>query len=222
MQSPKLHTAVTQDGSLTLFNEDLGTHYHSVHGALQESLHIFIENGLKELTHLPLVHILEIGFGTGLNALLSFLKKGKNKNIEYTTLELYHISTKLIHKLKKSYTNEDLFESLHNSPWDIATKWQPDFTLTKRHISLTKFSSSERFDLCYFDAFDPEVQPELWTEFLFQKIYNLMSEGGLLLTYCAKGEVKRAMRKAGFSVQRLQGPPGKRHIIKAIKPNHAS
>lgn len=222
MQSPKLHTVVTKDGSLTVFNEDLGTHYHSVHGALQESLHIFIENGLKELTHLPVVRILEIGFGTGLNALLSFLKKGNKQNIEYTTLELYPISTELIHQLKKSYIHEDLFESLHNSPWEIATKWQPDFTLIKKQISLTEFSSSDRFDLCYYDAFDPGVQPELWTEFLFQKIYSLMSEGGLLLTYCAKGEVKRAMRKAGFTVQRLQGPPGKRHIIKAIKPNHAS
>lgn len=213
---------VTKDGSLTLFNEDLGTHYHSVHGALQESLHIFIGNGLKELTDLPLVRILEIGFGTGLNALLSFLNKGNIQNIEYTSLELYPIPTELIHQLKKSYTNEELFESLHSAPWDITTKWQPDFTLTKRQISLTDFSSTERFNLCYFDAFDPEVQPELWTEFLFQKIYNLMSEGGLLLTYCAKGEVKRAMRKAGFIVQRLQGPPGKRHIIKAIKPTHAS
>lgn len=134
MQSPKLHTVVTNDGSLTVFNEDLGTHYHSVHGALQESLHIFIENGLKELTHLPVVRILEIGFGTGLNALLSFLKKGNNQNIKYTSLELYPISTELIHKLKKSYIHEDLFESLHNSPWDIATKWQTDLKLTNRHI----------------------------------------------------------------------------------------
>lgn len=222
MQSPKLHAVVTKDGSLTLFNEDLGAHYHSLHGALQESLHIFIGNGLKELTHLPQVRILEIGFGTGLNALLSLLNKSKSQIIEYTSLELYPISTKLIHQLKKSYADEQLFESLHNSPWDIATKWQPDFMLTKRHISLTEFSSSEEFDLCYFDAFDPKVQPELWTEQLFEKIYNLMSEGGILLTYCARGEVKRAMRKAGFTVQRLPGPPGKRHIIKAIKTKHAS
>ena len=134
MQSQKLHTVVTKDGSLTVFNEDLGTHYHSVHGALQESLHIFIENGLKELTHLPVVRILEIGFGTGLNTLLSFLKKGNNKNIEYTSLELYTISTKLIHQIKKSYIHEELFESLHNSLWYIATKCQPDLKLTNRHI----------------------------------------------------------------------------------------
>ncbi len=134
MKSQKLQAVVTPNGSLTVFKEDLGTLYHSVHGARQESLFIFIRNGLKKLTHLPLIHILEIGFETGLNAILSFLKKVNDKIIEYILLELYQLSTELIHKIKKQYIHEDLFESLHNSPWDIATKWQPDFKLTNRHI----------------------------------------------------------------------------------------
>lgn len=207
----------TADGSLTLFHEQLGAHYHSVHGAVQESMHIFIRNGLEQLSHLPEINLLEMGFGTGLNVWLTGKNKPTSQIIKYTSLDTYVLDTKVVHELKKSYSDDSTFEQIHSAKWDKQTPIAPDFILTKKHISLTEYIPDSNFHLCYFDAFAPEVQPELWTPAIFEKLYQCLYPGGLLLTYCAKGEVKRALRSCGFTVQRLAGPPGKRHIIRAVK-----
>ena len=213
----EVRPVITADGSLTLFHEQLGAHYHSVHGALQESMHIFIRNGFEQLQHLHEINVLEMGFGTGLNAWLTAKKKPDLQVINYTSLDTYKLQPEVISELKKSYMGNDIFEKIHSANWNEATPVTSRFTLTKKLISLTEYTPDTNFHLCYFDAFSPEIQPELWTSDIFDKIYRCMYPGGLLLTYCAKGEVKRALRSCGFTVQRLPGPPGKRHIIRAVK-----
>ena len=236
---PKIE--ITADGSHTLFSEMAGQTYHSSHGAIQESQYIFIDMGLKKaqldvcLDQQDIVEaekeatlaILEIGFGTGLNALLSAKFAFENRiKIDYTTIELYPLEVDVYKELNygKLLENEKLFLNLH------ATEWNSDFVEVTPSFSIRKYKrdildvlNKFEIDICgydvvYFDPFSPEAQPELWTESVFVNIYRLMNSGGVLTTYCAKGDVRRAMLAAGFKVEKLQGPPGKRHILRAIKP----
>lgn len=216
----------TEDGSHSLFVQELNEHYHSTHGAIQESRHVFIEAGLKYVVQqnpLKPVHILEIGFGTGLNALLTLVEAEKlNVNVHYTALEAFPVEPALVAQL--NYANQlnentdtatQLFHQLHEAPWEQDVQISAHFTLHKIKNTLQDVALTDSvFNLIYFDAFGPPVQPEMWTEAIFQKIADAMEKGGILVTYCAKGEVKRNMKKAGFGIERLQGPPGKREMTR--------
>lgn len=211
----------TADGSHTLFAEHTGEHYHSVNGAVQESRHIFIENALNQTAKND-IHILEIGFGTGLNAFLTLLEAGKTgKDIHYYTIELYPLPAQAACALNypemlNAERRKD-FEHLHHAGWNKAEEISPCFTLYKIHSDFTQYNFSEKFDVIYFDAFSPEKQPEMWSNTMFEKMYNAAANHAVLTTYCAKGAVRRAMQQAGFAVERLPGPPGKREMLRAVK-----
>ena len=211
---------ITKDGSSTLYSEQFDEHYHSVHGALQESMHVFIESGLHALpAEKSRVSILEMGLGTGLNALLTYLHKG-NREVRYMALEAYPISAKMVDTL--NYTEETgqrdaahVFRKIHEMPWESWQNLGPDFDLFKHQTKLEAFSPKNRFDLVYFDAFAPNTQPELWTAEIFSKIYEILNPDAILVTYSAKGSVRRAMQSAGFTVEKIPGPPGKREMLRA-------
>jgi tRNA U34 5-methylaminomethyl-2-thiouridine-forming methyltransferase MnmC len=212
---------VTEDGSHTLFVPGIDECYHSTHGAIQESRHIFIEAGLKQCLKKE-ISVLEIGFGTGLNAFLTLLEsERRGKKVRYTSLELYPVEVEKA--LMLNYPNElapdkkDLFEKLHSSPWNDETEITPGFLLNKIKTDFTGFVFENNFDVVYFDAFSPEKQPEMWSKVLFERIFTHCNSGAILTTYCAKGIVRRAMQEAGFMVERLQGPPGKREILRGLR-----
>lgn len=222
----------TSDGSHSLFVPELNETYHSRHGAIQESKHVFIEAGLKseEVKTLPKskpTHILEIGFGTGLNAFLTYLEANTNtikSPIHYTSLEAYPIDFELATQLnypKLLNTNEydtQSFKIMHDCPWEKVVAITSNFHLTKLQQKLEEANLPDNhFHLVYYDAFAPEKQAELWTEDIFTKIYACMQPKGVLTTYCAKGVVKRTLKKVGFEVVALPGPSGKREMTKVIK-----
>lgn len=214
---------ITSDGSRTLYVPELDEHYHSVKGALTESQHIFIEMGLK---HHPssINHILEIGFGTGLNAFLTLLAaEGIRKQIHYTGIELFPLQEDklcelLYPEIIAPERSEDYYR-LHRSAWDREETITPFFTLYKIKGDFTRFRFQENaFDIIYFDAFAPEKQPEMWSQDLFDALYRSLKPNGILTTYCAKGTVRRMLQTAGFKVERLPGPPeGKREILRGNK-----
>lgn len=218
----------TEDGSATLFVPELNEHYHSVKGARTESQHIFIDMGLKASTAIQ-PHILEIGFGTGLNALLTLETAEQEKRpVHYTGIELYPLSWEEVDIL--NYSDNPLFKELHTTSWNKDVNITPCFTLHKIKGDVNRVISDKQlavigeppanysFDLVYFDAFAPEKQPELWREELFRNIYSCMNYNGILTTYCAKGVIRRLLQAVGFTVERLPGPPGgKREILRATK-----
>lgn len=213
----------TLDGSNTLYVPSLDEYYHSVNGAKQESLHVYINAGLAECKN-DSVKVLEIGFGTGLNTYLSLLYAGhSNKNIDYTALELYPLNSEVISKLnyteKDTFSDQALFEKLHNVLWNKKEGITDFFSLTKLQCDLTKldFNFDHKFDIIYFDAFAPEKQPEMWTPKIFDFLYSYTSQDGILTTYCAKGLVRRMLQSSGYKVERLAGPPGKREMLRAQK-----
>jgi tRNA U34 5-methylaminomethyl-2-thiouridine-forming methyltransferase MnmC len=216
----KIEIKLSSDGSSTLYRPDLDEHYHSINGAIQESMHVFISTGLKQLAVSPL-HVLEVGFGTGLNALLTFVHKQEGI-VFYHALEKYPLTKQITDSV--NYPNlitekntEEVFFAMHQADWDCENAISDDFYLTKLKMDLLDFNASEIYDLVYFDAFAPEKQPDLWTEDVFIMLYRAMKMGAVLTTYCAKGVVRRAMQSAGFVVERLPGPPGKREILRAVK-----
>ena len=230
---------VTEDGSHTLFSEMAGQTYHSSHGAVQESRHIFIsqlsiksqqlEVSEQELIEKSSLSVLEIGFGTGLNALLTAQWASESGvNVEYTTIELYPLGVEVYRELNygRLLGDEGLFLQLHKAYWDAGVVGVTEnFTIRKCKSDIVEWLRNAQctmhnvqlFDVVFFDAFSPDAQPELWTEEVFRNVYALMKTGGVLMTYCAKGDVRRAMLAAGFKVEKLQGPPRKRHILKAGK-----
>ncbi len=216
----KVELKLSGDGSHTLYVPELDEHYHSVFGARTESIHVFIKSGLN-FVEKQKIKILEIGFGTGLNALLTAINKG-NKNIEYHSLEKYPLNSDLEDSLvlspDQTETETTLFKNIHHAPWNKQIEIIPGFTLLKIEADLLKHDFNGKYDLIYFDAFGPDVQPELWTEDVFRGLFNTMNSKGILTTYSAKGAVRRAMLSAGFNVERLPGPPGKREMLRAAKP----
>lgn len=218
----------TEDGSATLFVPELNEHYHSVKGARTESQHIFIDMGLKASTAIQ-PHILEIGFGTGLNALLTLETAEQEKRpVHYTGIELYPLSWEEVDIL--NYSDNPLFKELHTASWNKDVNITPCFTLHKIKGDVNRVISDKQlavigeppanysFDLVYFDAFAPEKQSEMWSEELFRNIYACMNDNGILTTYCAKGVIRRLLQAVGFTVERLPGPPGgKREILRATK-----
>jgi len=212
---------LTSDGSHTLYIPSLDEHYHSVNGAIQESLHVFVKTGLQHCDK-DSVNLLEIGFGTGLNAFLTYLN-AQDKHIDYTGIELYPLGTEIINKLnyteKENTAQQKIYKDLHSAEWNKEVKISPGFSLTKREadFSLLDINFGKTFDLIYFDAFAPDKQPEMWTQDIFDFLYEITNPGGILTTYCAKGIVRRIMQHSGYTVERLPGPPGKREILRAVK-----
>lgn len=218
---------VTADGSTTLFDSVSGEHYHSMNGAITESMHVFIENGLKPamLRHQKL-KVLEYGFGTGLNALLTFQHLQKlDVPCEYTTLEAFPLNEYEIRQLnfwqKEPLSDlETIFLRMHDCDWNSFVQIDINFSIRKLQLDFRNFNpESLTYNLVYFDAFSPSSQAELWTTHIFEKIYKSLDNNGIFVTYSASGLVKRALREAGFRVKRLPGPPGKRHMLFATKEN---
>ncbi|RYF84359.1 MAG: SAM-dependent methyltransferase [Chitinophagaceae bacterium] len=216
----------TADGSPTLFVPELNEHYHSVHGALQESKHVFIEAGLRPFLQrgIPEIQVLEVGFGTGLNAILTLAEAEKTgANIHFQTIEAYPLPAGITDALNlNSVLQNELpasnFALLHSINWEEKTGITPHFSITKQHCPLQEANlPAAAYHVIYFDAFAPEKQPELWQEDIFKKLYLCLQPGGAFVTYCAKGTVKRQLRAVGFLVESLPGPPGKREMIRASR-----
>jgi len=217
----KREIKLTEDGSHTIFIPELNEHYHSTHGAIQEAIHVYINAGLRFSDKNP-IRILEIGFGTGLNAYLSLVEAETRKRlIEYHSIERYPVEEDQLKVLNYpqqiDFKNTDLFNKLHQVKWNQTCQISDYFSLKKIEGDLKKIALEDKYDLIYFDAFAPDIQPELWHEDIFKKIYNCSNTDAILVTYCSKGIVKRALRASGFEVKRLAGPPGKHHILRASK-----
>jgi tRNA U34 5-methylaminomethyl-2-thiouridine-forming methyltransferase MnmC len=207
----------TKDNSDTLYHTELDEHYHSIKGAISESMHVFINAGLKFCQKTKL-KILEIGFGTGLNLLLTLHEnKLLKKHIYYETIDKYPLQEEIYNKLNYHSTHNELFLKIHSLPWDTEIRLTHQITVKKVKADLTDYHSNATFDLLYFDAFSPEKQKELWSENIFRKLYAISSKNAVLVTYSSKGTVKQALRNVGYTVQRLKGPSGKRHMIRAVK-----
>jgi tRNA U34 5-methylaminomethyl-2-thiouridine-forming methyltransferase MnmC len=226
---------ITKDGSHTISIPGMNVTYHSHHGAIQESIHVFINAGLKYFldNRTPeKLHIFEMGFGTGLNALLTLIEaEQRNIPIQYTAIELFPVTTDEASALNycDQLNRNDLlsrFEHLHFCDWEIDISISPSFTIHKLKDSMLNFNTSPLLpgspptggqNLVFFDAFAPAAQPELWTKEIFEKLFSMLLPGGILVTYCSKGEVRRAMQAVGFVVEKIAGPPGKREMVRAIK-----
>ncbi|MEO0572300.1 MAG: tRNA (5-methylaminomethyl-2-thiouridine)(34)-methyltransferase MnmD [Bacteroidota bacterium] len=213
----------TADGSTTIQLEGWNEQYHSKHGAIQEAYHVFLKQGLFTLKPSK-ISILEMGFGTGLNALITYSEARKRTLfIDYTGVEAFPVSKNELSQL--NYVTElgepqlkSVFQRFHGSPWGEEYVLSPFFTLQKLKIDFFQVVEMDRFHVIYFDAFGPRVQPELWTMELFQKMYVALKRKGVLVTYSAKGSVRRNLQNVGFTVERLPGPPGKREMLRAFKP----
>lgn len=211
----------TEDGSHTILVPEIDEHYHSVHGAIQESEHIFIKSGLEFCSADP-VHILEIGFGTGLNVLLTALSTQESgKKVFYTSIEKYPLDRTITRLLNypdmTGKGGPELFDRIHSARWDIEEEIYPGFILKKIKEDLLVLKLSGSYDLVYYDAFSPEKQPEMWSAKVLSMISDVTAGGGIVVTYCVRGEIKRSFANSGFHIDLLPGPPGKRHIMRAVK-----
>ena len=225
----KREIITTADGSKTIHIPEWNEQYHSKHGAIQEARHVFLKTGLSHFTDAfpeqKEIAILEMGFGTGLNALLTFFEAKKNAlSINYVGVEAYPISAEEIKAMEyagqlEEASAQEIYDKLHHIPWEEETAISDTFQLTKRKQNFEEIEDRGDFDLVFFDAFGPRVQPDLWTENIFSKMYAALKPGGVLTTYCAQGAARRAMQAVGFKVERLPGPPGKREMLRASKVN---
>ncbi|HUM51415.1 MAG TPA: tRNA (5-methylaminomethyl-2-thiouridine)(34)-methyltransferase MnmD [Chitinophagales bacterium] len=220
----ELKIVATNDGSASVFSEKFNQQYHSLHGAIQESMHVFINAGLHfKIKSLNEISILEIGFGTGLNALLTLNEAIKsNTKINFTTIEKYPLDNDIIERLNYGFiismdNSSALLNQMHACEWNSLTLISNEFYLKKVKLDFENIDFINEFDIIYFDAFAPNAQPELWTISMFEKMYNALKTNGILVTYCAKGEVKRNLKVAGFQIESLPGPVGKREMTRAIK-----
>lgn len=212
----------TKDGSKTLHMPEHNEQYHSIHGAINEAEHVFIKNGLRECEQDKLT-IFEMGFGTALNAFMTYLESKKtSQNVRYYTIENNPLPLKLVESLEypdilNARNEESIFSLLHTSEWNALTTITPTFELYKISDDIQKLTLDDKVDLVYYDAFGPRVQADLWTERIFSVISAVMKPESILVTYCAKGEVKRILKRLGFVVETLTGPPGKREMVRAKK-----
>lgn len=218
----KREIIVTSDGSTSIHLPDWEESYHSKHGAIQEAKHVFIKNGLSFFKGQS-VSILEIGFGTGLNAFITFLESQLlNHMVDYVGVEGFPISSQEV--LQMNYVNQlnatdfkAVFELFHLCKWEENVTISNHFRLTKRNQLFNEIDDINQFDLIYFDAFGYRVQPELWSLEIFTKMYTALKSGGILVTYACRGPIKRAMIEAGFEIEKLDGPPGKREMLRGRK-----
>ena len=212
----------THDGSTTIHIEQWDECYHSKFGAIQEAQHVFIKNGLS-LFENKTISILEIGFGTGLNTFITFLESQKlNQSIDYVGVEAYPVLPEEVLLMNyvpelKAENERGVFDKMHECNWEEVVFLRNDFVFTKRNQFFQDIDDLEKFDLIYFDAFGYRVQPELWSTAIFQKMYKALKPNGILVTYAARGVIKRSMVEVGFTVEKLAGPPGKREMFRASK-----
>ncbi len=220
----KKELIITDDGSHSYFVPEVGENYHSSYGAIQESRHIFIESGLCNINRKE-IRIFEMGFGSGLNALLAWdYTRSKNIKLEYESIELFPISPQeasLINYPDKLNIRRDDFAALHECEWDKWHEISSGFTFIKKHIDLLTYIKGDlptkAFDMVFFDAFSPEAQPELWKTPIFKFLFEAMNPDGILTSYSVRGEFRRSLLSVGFRVEKVPGPPGKRHITRAFK-----
>lgn len=219
----KREVFITADGSTSIHLPEINEQYHSKHGAIQEAYHVFIKYGLDTFENQSNIQILEIGLGTGLNCFITYLESIKrNLTIDYVGVEAYPVSTeeiKIMNYISELKAEKDatIFTKIHKIDWEINQKIKTNFSLLKRKQFFEKIKDTNKFNLIYFDAFGARVQPELWTEVIFKKMFEALQPNGILVTYSAKGSVRRAMQAVGFTVERLPGPIGKREMLRATK-----
>jgi len=221
----KREIITTADGSTTIHLPEWNESYHSKHGAIQEAYHVFIDHGLGFLCKKGYdeIAVLEIGFGTGLNAFITLLEAERlNVEIDYYGVEAYPVLPEELaqlnyHKQLNVERKHHLFEEMHKVPWEERKVLTPNFSLIKKHLFFQDINDQNTYDLIYFDAFGARVQSELWTETIFKSMFGALRENGILVTYSAKGSVRRAMQAVGFKVEKLPGPPGKREMLRACK-----
>jgi len=223
MQKFTREVRLTEDGSKTIYIPELDENYHSTHGALQEAVHVFIKNGFDYFNQAELT-VLEIGFGTGLNTLLTALESEKTgKKVVYHGLEAFPVEREILDAMDyaqviKEPNTQNLFAAIHQPPFGKFCDITPSFSLLKIEEKLEDYSPTpSHFDLIYFDAFGPRAQEDMWQVVHFQKLYNALKPGGVLVTYCAKGQVKRDLKSVGFILEALPGPPGKREMTRGFK-----
>lgn len=214
---------ITEDGSHTIYVPELDEHYHSVHGAVQESVHVYIESGFQMIQKQK-INVLEIGFGTGLNAYLTYCyAQEKNQEINYCAIEKYPLGEneyKMLNYPESVFPEyASIFTRLHASDWNKPQSISARFILHKIQADFTEFQfdGQSQFDLIYYDAFAPQKQPEMWTEEILRKVAGQLKTGGILTTYCAKGAVRRALADAGLKMERIPGPIGKKEILRGKK-----
>ncbi|MFL9843755.1 tRNA (5-methylaminomethyl-2-thiouridine)(34)-methyltransferase MnmD [Flavobacterium rhizosphaerae] len=218
----KREIITTEDGSVTIHLPEMNESYHSKFGAIQEAYHVFIQHGLS-LKSKEDISILEIGFGTGLNAFITYIENVNNKRlVHYTGIEAYPVDIEEAGKLNypqqlKQGLYKDVFIKMHDSPWGAAITLSNGFTLHKRRQFFQDIVDESVYDLVYFDAFGYHAQPDLWSPEIFKKMYTALKPGGILVTYACRTVIKNAMKQAGFLVEKLPGPPGKREMLRAIK-----
>jgi len=224
----KREIRLTADGSTTIYLPDLDENYHSHHGAIQEAQHVFIKNGLEfaltQKGEKEELNILEIGFGTGLNALLTALNVVNLSNtIKYLGIEAFPVASELLVQMNyidqlKSYERaHSIFSKIHQATWENYESITSNFELCKQEVKLEHFESEQKFDLVYYDAFGPRAQIEMWSIQNLEIVAKHLKSGGILVTYCAKGQFKRDLRSLGFEIEALPGPPGKREMVRATK-----
>ncbi len=212
----------TEDGSTSIHIPEWNEQYHSKHGAIQEAYHVFIKSGLSFVEKKQL-SILEIGLGTGLNCFITFLEATKHHlKIDYTGVEAFPIVEQEREQLNyvaqlKAAAYQSVFDQIHESDWEKKVMLSKNFIFRKKQQKFQEITIKNTYNLIFFDAFGPRVQPELWTEVIFQKMYDALQLGGVLVTYSAKGSVRRAMISVGFRVEKIPGPPGKREMLRAVK-----
>ncbi len=214
---------ITADGSSSIYLPEWEEHYHSKHGAIQEAYHVFIESGLNLFENRSKLSILEIGFGTGLNCFITFLEgKKRNLQINYDGVEAFPLAKEEIEQLNyveqlRANKESGIFNNIHQIQWGRKQNISHSFSLTKRKQFFEDIDDQNKFNLIYFDAFGARVQPELWTKKMFNKMHDSLRNNGILVTYSAKGSVRRAMESVGFLVEKLPGPPGKREMLRGRK-----
>jgi len=218
----KLEIIQSSDGSHTLYREDIDETYHSTHGAINEALHVFITNGLQKVNK-EVVNVFEVGFGTGLNALSTLAQQQKDGiKVNYVGIEAFPILVELAEKINycafEPFLNlQGSFTKMHQMEWGCEAEILQGFTLTKIQDTLQNYSSVKKYDIVFYDAFGPQAQVEMWKKDVLAKAVDLLEPGGVFVTYCAKGQVRRDLIDLGFEMQRLPGPPGKREMLFGIK-----
>ena len=218
----KREIIITNDGSTTIRIPEWDENYHSTHGAIQEAKHVFIKNGLDLFQKQDSISILEIGFGTGLNTFITFLETLNKEKVNYVGVEAYPISTEEIAQMNyvtelQATQYQEIFDKMHTSDWESKQIITENFILTKRKQFFQDIDDKEQYDLIYFDAFGFPLQPELWSEAIFKKMYDALLPKGTLVTYACRSSIKNAMLSVGFSIEKLPGAPGKREMLRATK-----
>lgn len=218
----KRELKITSDGSYTLYVPELDEHYHSIHGAVQESKHVFIKYGIQTLFKSN-IRVLEIGLGTSLNALLTAIwSENTGVSVDYTGIEAYPLNDEMNKSLNYGEKIEDkkansFFNKIIKSSWEIQNRIHSNFVIQKTQCLVEEFEAHRKYDIIYFDAFGPNTQGELWQFDILKKMHELLEDNGVFVTYCAKGQLKRDLAQLGFKVESLPGPPGKREMTRGIK-----